>query len=189
MKVKKCKHEKSISVKDSKGKSLGKLCIVCEQFHKPSIHLTKHRNDFYEKEKEKKAKDPKFTPKKDEFCDKCKSKRRKVRKKQERIKVDFDKPQNTWQVNKQNPRISYKCLNCGHPWSHGLPMPIKPKYIVAPKQNKETLTLILQHAIKKELQIPKTLSKMVLEVEKELREKQEAKKEREKQLAKIKKVA
>jgi len=184
LKCKKCKTRNLVSIyindkESSSKKPIGKICLECDPVPNPTEYFQKIYDEILEEKKTKLAKKPKFPPK-NESCIKCGSKRIKIRKHKESIRIAFDKGQQVWQCNKNNPHISYTCKKCGQPWSHGLQMPVKPKYTISPKLTKEQLRLVLQHTIREELQVPKNLNKMVVVIQEEFEQQRRAKTEREK---------
>lgn len=177
-----------VSDKDTKiKKPIGKICINCDNTHEPTeyfLELKKQREKKKREEEQRsvKAHDrPKFsTTEFKEFCDKCGAKQGiKIRKNKERLHIHFDKDQNEWKVEKNNPCIDCKCKKCGNKWSKGLPMPHKPKYSIPTKMTKEKLRLAFLRVGSKNIIIPKNLNKVGIEIHRELEQERNAKEARE----------
>lgn len=153
---------------------IGEICPVCDKVKEPSKFL-----DILKKQRQQKKKKPIFsTTITKEQCEKCKSKKIKIRKISERIKVEFDEPQNQWHVHKNNPSIQYKCTKCGHESYDGLKMPEKPKYELPKKMSEFQLRLALQHSPKEVIEnfsISKNLIKMKNKILAELEQERNAK--------------
>lgn len=176
-----------VSDKDTKIKeAIGKICINCDYTHEPTeyfIELKKQRQKKKDEEEQLKNKShhkPKFSTNKIvEFCSECNYKRIKTRKTREKLHIHFDKGQNEWKVETNNPCINYECTNCGKTGSVGLPMPNKPKYSIPPKITKEKLRLAFLRVGSKNIIIPKNLNKIGMEIHRELEQERNAKEARE----------
>lgn len=150
---------------------IGEICPVHDKVKNPSPFLDILKKQREQREQKKKK--PIFSRTEiKKQCEKCKSKKIKIRNIPESITVKEDKPQKQWNVNRNNPSIQYKCDNCKHEWSEMYKqIPEKPKYLLPKKMSAFQLRLVLQNFPKeviKDFIISKNLKKMRDKIIKEL---------------------
>lgn len=152
---------------------IGEICPVHDTVKNPSPFL-----DILKKQRQQKKKKPIFsTTIIKEQCEKC-HKKIKAKKIPERIKVEFDKPQNQWHVHRQNPFIKYKCTKCSFESNEYIKMPENPKYELPKKMSEFQLRLALQNSTKeviKDFIISKNLIPMKNKILEELEQERNAK--------------